>query len=515
MDFTPHHLTLNRITLENFQAIQKRTKIPISPLTFLYGPNSSGKSAIHDALIYAETVFSGDSETLMSLTERWRYNKPNDDTPRDMLIIIEGYVERDVMSSAVGDPGFFGTISDHVIPNVASGIDYTISGYMRRKQEQYPDSYQMTMPVSIEIKEMSSVHMITLFLDEKCVFRSTQNDQGIFKVEVSKDFLGDQLESFVEGFDLDINNPVHYSVDVIDVNRAPLKYEFPDNIYSNGIENYDVLKKTLLETVNYYLYLLRHVTFVPKLVHSDRGTIRTDTLAWMDHAVGKRLNTHPTIGELASNENAAKWVNHCLANHLFLELDQCYQIAYKRDGLLVECSLIDKAGRTTSFEDVGTGISCLIPVLAALHEISSFIQQPELHLHPALQAALGDICIEAFQSSASFVQKSKFPAFGIRYNAMIDKANMDARRGSTRHMVETHSEHLLLRVLKRIRQTHLQINIAPELKINADDVCVLYFNPLPDGTTAVKRLRITEDGEFMDRWPRGFFAERDQELFDE
>ena len=98
---------------------------------------------------------------------------------------------------------------------------------------------------------------------------------------------------------------------------------------------------------------------------------------------------------------------------------------------------------------------------------------------------------------------------------MIDKANMDARRGSTRHMVETHSEHLLLRVLKRIRQTHLHINIAPELKIEADDVCVLYFNPLPDGTTAVKRLRITEDGEFMDRWPRGFFAERDQELFDE
>jgi predicted ATPase len=46
-------------------------------------------------------------------------------------------------------------------------------------------------------------------------------------------------------------------------------------------------------------------------------------------------------------------------------------------------------------------------------------------------------------------------------------------------------------------------------------VCVLYFDPSPDGTTSVKRLRITEDGEFMDRWPRGFFAERDQELLDE
>ena len=82
-------------------------------------------------------------------------------------------------------------------------------------------------------------------------------------------------------------------------------------------------------------------------------------------------------------------------------------------------------------------------------------------------------------------------------------------------LIETHSEHLLLRILKRIRQTHLQVDIAQELKIRAEDVCVLYFDPSPDGTTTVKRLRITEDGEFMDRWPRGFFGERDQELLDE
>ena len=81
--------------------------------------------------------------------------------------------------------------------------------------------------------------------------------------------------------------------------------------------------------------------------------------------------------------------------------------------------------------------------------------------------------------------------------------------------VETHSEHLLLRLLKRIRQTHLDVAIAPELRLHADDLCVLYFDPSIDGTTKVKRLRITEDGEFMDRWPRGFFGERDLELFDE
>jgi len=36
-----------------------------------------------------------------------------------------------------------------------------------------------------------------------------------------------------------------------------------------------------------------------------------------------------------------------------------------------------------------------------------------------------------------------------------------------------------------------------------------------DGGTSVKHLRVDSDGEFIDRWPRGFFAERAAELFDE
>ena len=145
----------------------------------------------------------------------------------------------------------------------------------------------------------------------------------------------------------------------------------------------------------------------------------------------------------------------------------------------------DAQGRKHDFEDVGSGIGYVLPVLCSIfNQQLSFIQQPELHIHPALQAALGDVFIEAINANKKII-------------------------------IETHSEHLLLRILKRIRQTHLQVDIADDLKIKANDVCVLYFDPLFDGSTSVKRLRITEDGEFMDRWPRGFFGERDQELFDE
>jgi predicted ATPase len=81
-------------------------------------------------------------------------------------------------------------------------------------------------------------------------------------------------------------------------------------------------------------------------------------------------------------------------------------------------------------------------------------------------------------------------------------------------IIETHSEHILLRLLKRVRQTAEAKN-QWEYSLWPDEVGVYYFNPSPDGTTIVTRMRVSEEGDFLDRWPRGFFAERDQEFFDE
>ena len=123
----------------------------------------------------------------------------------------------------------------------------------------------------------------------------------------------------------------------------------------------------------------------------------------------------------------------------------------------------------------------VLPVLAALASSRmTFIQQPELHLHPALQAELAD--------------------------ALISEAG-EARQD----IVETHSEHLLLRLLRRVRQG--QSHALPALDSN--DLVVLYVNPGMDGTSKVSQLRISPDGDFIDRWPRGFFEERWKDLFDE
>ena len=215
-----------------------------------------------------------------------------------------------------------------------------------------------------------------------------------------------------------------------------------------------------------------------------------------------------------TNSFAGK-VNKTLSDHLFSE--RGYSISAEHLVIsdptndtkseiakIVKIFLIDAKGRKFSFNEVGSGLGYVLPVLcAALDEKDAYensvvlLQQPELHLHPALQAALGDIFIE---SVAPILTGDKKRVTNTNFKQLI---------------IETHSEHILLRVLKRIRQTHAKTQLAGELKIEPDDVCMLYFDPSIDGTTQVKRIRISNDGDFLDRWPRGFFGERDMELFDE
>jgi hypothetical protein len=149
--------------------------------------------------------------------------------------------------------------------------------------------------------------------------------------------------------------------------------------------------------------------------------------------------------------------------------------------------LIDKRTNTpVSHRDIGIGISQVLPVLVSAYASAEkilAIEQPEIHLHPALQAELGDVFIES--------------ALGGRGNTFI---------------LETHSEHLILRILRRIRETtngELPPGITP---VRPEDVAVLYVLPDKDGAKVIE-IPIRPDGEFAERWPQGFFAERAKELF--
>ncbi|MDP5293550.1 AAA family ATPase [Oceanimonas sp. CHS3-5] len=135
-----------------------------------------------------------------------------------------------------------------------------------------------------------------------------------------------------------------------------------------------------------------------------------------------------------------------------------------------------------SSSDIGVGFSQLFPLVVASIERNKGIiagEQPELHVHPRVQVGIGDLLTQ--------------------------------NRRKTTYLIETHSEHIILRILKRIRQTtdnELPGNIKP---VYPSDISIIYMEPATYGVKA-KRIDIDEDGEFKQRWPNGFFSERREEL---
>jgi hypothetical protein len=61
----------------------------------------------------------------------------------------------------------------------------------------------------------------------------------------------------------------------------------------------------------------------------------------------------------------------------------------------------------------------------------------------------------------------------------------------------------------------LDIGKARSRSLNAEQVSVVYVKKDKNGLTTMKPLRLADDGEFIDRWPDGFFTDRDIELFGE
>ena len=154
------------------------------------------------------------------------------------------------------------------------------------------------------------------------------------------------------------------------------------------------------------------------------------------------------------------------------------------DGALVFPYLENDSGSVVlDFRDVGSGVSFMFPIFSSLTLSKlSVIEQPELHLHPRAQCELGDVFAYAASNG--------------RYS-----------------LVETHSEHMILRLSRRIRETSRSQLIPENLKLKAQDVLIYYFCPEADNWTSIRKIRLDEQGEFLDPWPDGFFGERSEELF--
>lgn len=169
-------------------------------------------------------------------------------------------------------------------------------------------------------------------------------------------------------------------------------------------------------------------------------------------------------------------------NNWLAKLEIGYQIKVQTVGTrsqdLFEVRLVDKRrGREVdvALSDVGFGVSQVLPFIVqslASERQTITIEQPEVHIHPRLQADIGDLL-------AATIQPPRLHRF----------------------IIETHSEHLVLRMQRLVR----------EGKLKPEDVSIIYVTRGINGSSS-QRLRLDKSGDFVDDWPGGFFPERLREL---
>lgn len=137
---------------------------------------------------------------------------------------------------------------------------------------------------------------------------------------------------------------------------------------------------------------------------------------------------------------------------------------------LIKSIRIRQNGMDMDLTDVGFGISQILPVIAqgflSNKDTVTLIEQPEIHLHPKMQAELADLFIDMVKSN------------------------------NGRLIIETHSEYLLKRLRRRIA----------EGRISASDVAIHLVHGRSGSRThsRLEKVAIGARGAFV--WPKDFAA---------
>ncbi len=589
---------ITAIELENFQAIDKRVRIELKPITLLYGPNSAGKSSIFDAIELLQILLvpgKFDQKKASDMVERCA-RRPGKDGWRETGLAIEFPFQLWSNYQCDQPPGEH-EIWDAIFDlwqgsgDIAEGqIETNGPCFIIDDVDLFKKLYGKTVRIALTLKVIDNTHLKKCFISEFSIYLGGTLIGKMEKISgENREFKSvygnsDKLRWLTLDGELGfIDDPIlirlkrtpkkdfsqlfsktekSYRINLMVSSRSlsPRLIDLPDEMdYPQGIprhgESLGICKNMSDIFFFFGAMLWAPLRKSPELVYADRRAPKPEEAltvvdlglrGWWDESAFAPLSTtlliksfskpidkhYQYLAEVAHAElmlrtskniswgspHAAEhiaWVksraetldrvNHHLQKSLFT--DKLYQLTCASTLMVpidlrednpwsyyalaqpatVRLFLQDSTGQKVDLHDVGSGIPFVLPVLYAV-SAQGFIcvQQPELHLHPALQSSLADVFIEELH-----------------------------REGCGQFLIETHSEHFLLRLLRRIRNTEKGKSLSEDLKLINDQIAVYYFDPQVGGGTFVSRQLVTPLGDFYNDWPRGFFSERNDDLFDE
>ena len=491
---TPSEPVLNELALRNFKAFgNERQIVPMSSITLIYGPNSSGKSSILQALLLLKQ--SAENHRRIAAFE-----------PRGDYVDLAGFetlahkhrqssqVELNVkLNQSQGrEIGIYLTIGAHSNPSLAlpvlsslvceltgdAGTELSLS-LARAKSNRSDDrqtanftwgdgrisinSLLQFLPRIIQDKSESPIFDYSTWLAQEQIPHLSQQ---ICKLTDNHGQLPSILETFTFR-SLSSLLPNFTTFDESSMSTA-------SNEVRELVRFIDACGATLDDFSGKFSSFLDGISYLGPVLDEPRRIYTT--LGGQHPSVGKRgeftFDIVSSDDRIISDING--WFERCRVPYKLLGFHNI--TSNELTGALgtIELEDIRTATKVTPV-DVGYGISQLLPLIVEAVAGESrviCVDQPEVHLHPKLQAEIADLMV----STADRKQ----------------------------WIVETHSELLALR---------LQTAIA-EGRISSSNVSIVYVDPFesPEFGSVIKEIKLDQQGEFTTRWPDGFFVEGHEEL---
>ncbi|MDW8233848.1 MAG: AAA family ATPase [Roseiflexaceae bacterium] len=493
-------MAVTAFRVQNFMGFEDSDWIELRPITLLFGRNSSGKSALIRALLLLRQSLESDpgSGALLFVKDDgydfgdYAELVKDHDTTKDMSFWFK--IEFQRRSDAQGEDMYLNlaleSINDFIIP-ASVPVD------------ERPDTQTLTVRLIIGQNTAGSTELKGLdILDQngKIVLRADKpenGDPGVWTVATDLFELSNPESSFPE---------VWRSIEIFS-QRGFLPWIRPlENIYrqieedafrkiGEGVTTPDEVRFfgedfqnvwTILRGIRTSLSaFLEKIDYIGPLRASPRRFFYVMGQRAASPERGRNFVRNLVQADAETLESINTWLRAAGMPYR-LELQPLDDRKRLYELRLQELSGEQGRHFSANISEVGFGVTQMLPIItqAVLAQPGDtlIIEQPELHLHPRAQAELTDLFI-----------------------AM-------SRRG-LRFLIETHSEHMLLRVRRRIAETTAgMISDGALTHAKPDRLQAYFIDRLEDGSTA-EPIIIDSQGK-MSNPPgfRGFFADDLQEL---
>jgi predicted ATPase len=426
---------LTGLRLTNFKSWDDTGPVRLAPLTVFFGRNSSGKSSlIQSLLLMKQTAESLDPRQVLQLGGRETYADLG-----TYLDLVKDHNDRlDVELS------FNWQTREPVILRRVSAHGHALNF----------DAFRFSANIAQESGVLGEIIVRRM---EYAMGANGERTVGMRRRS------GEFYEVMFHGLNLVRRE------EVPDQLPDPIKcYGFPDAA-SAVFQNADFLA----ELSHQFDELMSSISYVgplrdrPRRRYQWQGSSPTSVGPRGENTVAAILAARRqsrTIGNRGFEENLGYWLKH-------MGLIDQFAVVEIGSGTNLYELRVAVAGSpiSVSITDVGFGVSQVLPVLVQVFYSPPgtpvILEQPEIHLHPAAQSALGDVLLGAVKDNG------------------------------TQLIVETHSEHLLHRIQRRIA----------EEGIAKDDVA-LYFVEAGEGESEIHELKLDEYGNITN-WPQDFFGD--------